>query len=373
MTTVRLRRRLGAIAALSALAIAATACAGDGSGGDSKSSVVLEFSTFAPEINPHGEVAAWFMDEVTKRTDGRVTFNVSWLESGCPAAEQYQCVTDGRSDIALGTPTFEPQKFPITLISAIPYLGESNDHKGRAFDSFYENDPALSAEYSDQDLEMLGLWTVRLVLGGKGDPFMNAADLAGKDIRTPGGPSAASLSLVGANPIAMTTNEVYEALQRGVVDGYSFPLEGIVSYSLSDHTEFIVDPLAGGNVAMTMVMNSGVYESLDDELRQVIDEVSSELNTRAAENMNSAIETACPTLVEESGLKEFVVWEEEVADEWSDKISDTLREDWETSAAENGVENPSAVFDSWKAALDAITDPVPDAELTCAELVAAAR
>lgn len=361
------RSRLGFFAALAIIGLATTSCAGsETTGNDSADTVELTFSTFVPEDNPHGLTATWFMEEVTERSDGRITFKPNFLEAGCPAAEHYQCATDGRADVVLGAPVYEPQKFPITLISAIQYLGESNDHKARAFAEFYAEEPAVANEYAEQGLTLLGLWSTRLMLGGKGDPYEGPADLEGQNIRTVGGPATTALSLAGANPIAMTANEVYEALQRGVVDGYAFSLEGIAQYSLDDHSDFIVDTQAGGYSALNMVMNRDRHDALSEANRAVIDEVSAELTRYAVGSLADVTNAACDALLENSNVHSFDVWTDAEARKWEKQAAATLRADWEKTASEHGVDDPSAVFESWEAALASITDPVQDAELDCA-------
>lgn len=365
------RKRLGLFGALAIIGLTTTSCAGPGTTSDSGDTVELTFSTFVPEDNPHGLTATWFMEQVTERSDGRITFNPSFLESGCPAAEHYQCATDGRADLVLGAPVYEPQKFPITLISAIQYLGESNDHKARAFAEFYAEEPAVEKEYADQGLTLLGLWSTRLILGGKGEPYEGPSDLEGQDIRTVGGPATKALSVAGANPVAITANEVYEALQRGVVDGYAFSLEGIAQYSLDDHSDFIVDTQAGGYTALNMVINRDRYEALDDANRAVIDEVSAELTSYAIESLANVTNAACDALLEDSNVRSFEIWSDVEASKWENLAAATLRADWEQTAGENGVEDPSTVFDSWETALASVTDPLPDAELECAARFAA--
>lgn len=374
MSIPRTHRRpyLGILGALGAVTLALTGCSA-GSGASTATSdeelkpVVLNFSTFAPDVdNPHGLSSQWFMDAVTERTGGRVTFNASFLEAACPAAETFQCVSDGRADVAFAVPTFEPQKFPITLITGIPYMSESNDQQVQAFKTFYENSDELQEEYASQDLRLLGYWPSRVVIGGRGEPFHDVADLKNKSIRTTGGPITNAFSMVGANPVAMTTNEVYEALQRGIVDGYTFPLEGILTYGLSDNTDFIVDS-RGLTSNQTFVMNSSVYDGLDDEAKKVIDEVAAELPDYAIDLIASRVDEGCLKLIEDTDVKDFIGWSQGESDAWSDTVSDKLRADWEQSAAENGVADPAAVFDQWVDALDGVKDLVPDAEVACAQ------
>lgn len=363
-THQRRRRAIATTVVAVTLSLAAASCSSSDS--ENQDSVTLSFSTFVGEDNPHAIALSWFMDEVTERSDGRIQFDANFLETSCPAAEQYQCVTDGRADLSLAAPVYEPQRFPITLITSIPYLGESNTHNALAFQDFYANDPVVKEEYEKQGLELLGLWTTRLMLGGSGTPYSGPEDLAGKNIRTVGGPTTTALSLAGANPIALTANELYEALERGVVDAYANAFDAIAQYGLLDHSDFIVDTRAGAYTALEVVINGEVYMGLDEDLRQILDDVSAELPLYAVEQLGVVADAACEQILDEGNIEAFEVWTLAAAQEWSDLVSAPLRADWEKTAAENGVADPSATFDGWLDALEAVTDRTPDAELECA-------
>lgn len=364
MRGTRIGRRILALgaAALMGLVAACGSGAGSAGGGDTYE---LSFSSFAPESNPSAQVSEWFMSEVEKRSAGRITFTRNWLESGCPAAELYQCVADGRADVVFSSPTYEPQKLPITLMTAIPFVANTTDEKTQAFYQMYQAQDLLKQEYEEAGLHLLGLWTVRLVLGSQ-ESIDSVADLRGKSLRATGDPVINALRAAGANPVTLTVNEVYEALQRGVISGYGLDLASNINYSLHEQINHLADPNAGGFSPINLVINSGLYESMDSEARQVIDEVSRELSTgQAVEVLNATISGTCDAILA-TDIESYTVWSDAATAEWRDLVLADLVNGWKSTAAEAGAADVDRLWESWTAALEAVDNPTEDAEVTCA-------
>jgi len=73
------------------------------------------------------------------------------------------------------------------------------------------------------------------------------------------------------NASVMTTapGEVYTALERGVVDGYGWPIQGIFDLNWHEKTKFRVDP-GFYNAEVSIVMNQDAYKKLSAKQREYI-------------------------------------------------------------------------------------------------------
>ncbi|WP_433503040.1 TRAP transporter substrate-binding protein DctP [Pseudonocardia halophobica] len=361
------------LAAGLAAGLLATGCAsGSGGGAGSAETYDLSFSSFAPETNPSARVSEWFMSQVEERSGGRITFTRNWLEAGCPAAELYQCVNDGRADVVFSSPTYEPQKLPITLISAVPFVANSTDEKAQAFYELYQKQPALQQEYESSGMRLLGLWSVRLVLGSQ-QPIDSMADIQGKSLRATGDAMIKSIREAGGNPVTLTVNEVYESLQRGVISGYGLDLASNINYNLYEQVDHLSDPNVGGFSPINLVISQGTYESMDDEAKQIIDQVSRELSTgEAVRSLNQTISGICDQVLK-TDLESYTVWSEAATAEWRDRMLPELEAGWKATAGEAGVADVDGLWDAWSAELRAVQNPVEDAEVTCAKRFAQER
>lgn len=80
---------------------------------------------------------------------------------------------------------------------------------------------------------------------------------------------------LGANPTAIDWGDLYAALQQGVADGLEGPPQNMIDakfYEFLDHYSYI-DPFFG---VVIMIMNDGIYESLTDEEKAVIEKAGKE-------------------------------------------------------------------------------------------------
>jgi TRAP-type C4-dicarboxylate transport system substrate-binding protein len=71
----------------------------------------------------------------------------------------------------------------------------------------------------------------------------------------------------------MTTapGEVYTALERGVIDGYGWPIHALFDLNWQEKTKFRVDP-GFYNAEVSIIMNLDKYKALPAKARQMLDQ-----------------------------------------------------------------------------------------------------
>jgi TRAP-type transport system periplasmic protein len=75
---------------------------------------------------------------------------------------------------------------------------------------------------------------------------------------------------MGATPIQTSPGEVYTALERGVVDGYGWPIGGIFDLNWHEATKFRVDP-GFYNAEVSIIGNLAAYQKLNPAQRSYLD------------------------------------------------------------------------------------------------------
>lgn len=99
---------------------------------------------------------------------------------------------------------------------------------------------------------------------------VDSMELAGLKLRTT--PIYAPFfSAMGATSIRLAPGDMYTALERGVVDGYGWPLQGIFDLGWHDSTKFRVDP-GFYNAADEILVNLAKWNKLTPEQREVLEE-----------------------------------------------------------------------------------------------------
>ena len=103
-----------------------------------------------------------------------------------------------------------------------------------------------------------------------------ADDLKGMKIRTPDAPLARlPLASLGAAITPMSMQEVYSALQMGVVDGQENPINTIFTAKLYEVQKYIT--LTGHQTQnLCAIMNEKFYQSLSPELREIFEKTAVE-------------------------------------------------------------------------------------------------
>jgi TRAP-type C4-dicarboxylate transport system substrate-binding protein len=137
--------------------------------------------------------------------------------------------------------------------------------------------------------EKLNAWY--LARTGDGVPFhlylnkpIDKADLKGLTIRvTP--IYRAFFTELGANLVQTAPGEVYTALERGVVDGYGWPIQGIFDLGWQEKTKFRVDP-GFYQVDVNILVNLDRWKKLSDAQRAVLTKAAQWVEERNARNVS---------------------------------------------------------------------------------------
>lgn len=93
-------------------------------------------------------------------------------------------------------------------------------------------------------------------------------DLKGKKIRaTPA--YVPMLKSFGIIPIQTKTGDIYTAVERGLVEGFVFPLQGVTKYKLEEVVKYYVQP-GFGSMDFAFFMNFDVWKSIPDNYKKLI-------------------------------------------------------------------------------------------------------
>jgi TRAP-type C4-dicarboxylate transport system substrate-binding protein len=102
-------------------------------------------------------------------------------------------------------------------------------------------------------------------------------------IRTPSAAQSAQLDALGATPIDMPVTQIYNSLDRGVIDAAMIPMSAALDFKLIEVAKYFTVNAPLGRSPFLVAMNKARYEKLPPALKKVIDETSGlELSLKGA-------------------------------------------------------------------------------------------
>lgn len=158
----------------------------------------------------------------------------------------------------------------------MPFLVADRAHVGRIEEEIFW--PQIAPTVEDDGYKVLAVWEngVRHITNNV-RPINSPSDLEGIKIRTPKSTWRVKMfSEWGANPTPMSFSEVFTGLQTGVIDGQENPYTNIDSAKLNEVQKYLSKT---GHVYSPAypTMGKSFYDSLDPEIRTVLEETAREV------------------------------------------------------------------------------------------------
>jgi TRAP-type C4-dicarboxylate transport system substrate-binding protein len=236
--------------------------------------VNLRFHTFmspSSDLWVNGHVS--WMKKVEAESRGRIKFEAfPAMQLGGAPPQLYDQARDGVVDIMWSLPGYTPGRFPRTEVFELPFFTFDGEGTSRAAWEF----ASTHAKDEFKDVRLLAFHTHSPGLfHTKGKLVRSAADLRGMKIRGATRKGSQLLAAIGATPVGMPLPQISDALSKNVVDGAVLPWQVIPSVRVDELTTFhsgVADGYPGiYNSTQFMAMNPAKYDSLPQDLKDVID------------------------------------------------------------------------------------------------------
>jgi TRAP-type transport system periplasmic protein len=138
---------------------------------------------------------------------------------------------------------------------------------------------------------------------------IETSDLSGLTIRTTP-VYQAMFEALGATPVTTAPGDVYTALERGTIDGYGWPIQGVLDLGWDEQTSHRVDP-GFYQVDVNILVNLDRWEGLTDEQRGLLEEGMAWLEEQNQNNLEVNEEET--RLQAEAGIEAIELSEDEQA------------------------------------------------------------
>lgn len=233
--------------------------------GEKKPVIELKLSHFNnPAAVSARQVEAW-AKRVEERANGELKITIYPGGSLGAPADHYEMVKNGVVDIATSFLGITPGVFPVAEGIGLPMLGyESTVQASQALMDMYLNTDYMKKEFSE--VQVMYLHTYDPALIGTNKKIETMEDLKGLKLRVTGGPITSFFTKLGASPVSMPVTEMYQSLEKGVLQGYVIDSTGVPSYKLDEHSTNILDAKCFVGPFFCL-MNKAKWESLPDNIK----------------------------------------------------------------------------------------------------------
>jgi TRAP-type C4-dicarboxylate transport system substrate-binding protein len=242
--------------------------------------IELTYSIFFPASAPQTQVATDWAQEIEKRTNGRVKITIFPGETLTKAAQCYDGVVKGISDIGFSALAYTRGRFPLTEVSDLPLGIKSGLIATKLINAYYK-------KFKPEELDDVKV----MYLHGHGPGFLHTKkavnkleDLKGMKIRCTGLASKIVTALGGA-PVGTPMPETYDALKRGVVEGSMAPQEALNTWRWGEVVKYTTESWGSAySTGFFVAMNKEKWNSLPKDIKRIIEQVNAEWIEKQGKN-----------------------------------------------------------------------------------------
>jgi TRAP-type C4-dicarboxylate transport system substrate-binding protein len=233
--------------------------------------ILLRFGWYPGPLDPQTKVFMKYAEEVGKRTGGKVKIDCYPAEALCKAPATYEAIRTGVQQMGLFLPSYTPGIFPLSAgLDLHGWDMKDTLMASRIYSSIIDK-CSLHDEY--KGVKLLFVYSsppTRIETSKK--PVRSLKDLAGLQIRCPGG-KVSAMKALGAVPVSMPLPECLLALEKGIVDGTLLSYQSVRTWNLAGVIRYVTAS-PGAGTAMLVGMNRGVWDSLPADVKGVFEELA---------------------------------------------------------------------------------------------------
>ena len=295
---------------------------------------VLKLSSQFNQSHTGAKITQGFADEIKKATNGEVEIKIFHSQALAKAGENLSLMRSGAIDMADMSPAYFPAELPFfTVANSVP-MGMDNLCQASAIvEAFMDKIPAFMEEAKGQNIRPLFFHLLSNYMLVTREPVKQLSDLKGKKIRTWGKDMPRLMKAAGAIGVTKFVPELYETLQRGVVDGTLFNTDSAVAYKLYEVAKHITEVVIWQGPAWGTFINEGVWQKLSPGNKKIFLEAAE--RARAKEIIaTEAADIAARKILKAQGVQFHKLPEADVA-KWISSAPD-FRADWVKAMEKKG-------------------------------------
>jgi TRAP-type C4-dicarboxylate transport system substrate-binding protein len=221
---------------------------------------------------PSHALQPW-LKQIEDATKGRVKIELYPSQTLIKGIDMWKGVRTGIADMGWCVQGYWPEQTPLSDAIVLPFLPVKTAEQGSAvLWKLYEKFPAIQKEYGEIQPIVLHTTSPNFLITNK-KQVKTLEDMKGLKLRTLGGPPIEMAKALGAVPTLIPMPDLYQSLDKGVVDGAIVPWEAIHGFRLYEVAKYYtIAPFYAAY--FSLCTNKAKWDSLPKDVRDQIMSVS---------------------------------------------------------------------------------------------------
>jgi TRAP-type transport system periplasmic protein len=237
-------------------------------------------------------------DRVNKASNGQLNIQYLGGPEVIPANNQAVAVQQGVIQMSVISMSYYDGIVPVGSMLDLSELTPAEEHTSGAYDFVNEYHKKAGLYYLDRGTAINQSGLQMLILKKSID---KPQQLAGMKIGATSNVIDPFMKTVGGTPVIIQTPDAYSSLEKGVVDGFCYPLTNSSDAQLFEVTKYVVDhPFFRG--AVGIIVNLDSWNKLPANLQQMLKDTTAQVLVEYANDLDGQILKARQTATDK-GLK----------------------------------------------------------------------
>ncbi len=196
---------------------------------------------FSPETLS-GQMAAEFVEDITAMSNGEIQIEMFYASAVVKSAETFDAAATGILDCDMTGGSYQTGKNPAFQFAGDLAGGYTNPYQQLAWLLHGGGYDELNDLYNAHNMEFVGWWIPGPESLSSTKPIRGVADFKDWKFRSPPGMLTMVFKNLEASPIVMDFNEIFTALETGIIDGADAANltnnVGLGLYDIVEHTNY---------------------------------------------------------------------------------------------------------------------------------------
>ncbi|NNJ76260.1 MAG: TRAP transporter substrate-binding protein [Anderseniella sp.] len=291
---------------------------------------------YAPET-PSGKLAAQYVDDIQKMSNGEIQIEMFYSSSVVKSVETFDAAATGILDCDMTGGAYQTGKNPAFQFVGDIMGGYETPYQQLSWLYYGGGLDAAQKLYNKFDMELIGWWVYGQESFASSKPIAQVSDFKDWKFRSPPGMETKIFEKLGAKPIVMDFTEIFTALESGIIDGADASgLANNVGLGLYDIVKYANYPGFHSMPSDHLACNKAKFDAMPEHHQRIMKVAMEALALRTALTFEKKNAEAAATL-REKGVT-LSQWSPEELQKFRDAAQSTWPEFATTPEAKDLVE-----------------------------------